>query len=584
MSSTEQPQVRNDPRRNVLRVGRFAPIVLLGAWIVIAAVLLAQAWRDVGAGVDGLRRGRTEFGPADLASPEPERVLRSAASRFSAAEGRLNSPVLLPLRVMPVAGRQLASVRSMASTAASLSETGAEVASSVRAAAGRAAASEQARVDAIAEIASAVEDALRTIRAADLGPTEALLPPVAERRNRLAIQLAEAEDALEDAQSVTRAVEVVLRGPHRMLLLAANNAEMRAGSGMFLQAGVLTIENGAIHLSDLRPTHDLTLETAVAIEGDLGERWSFTELGREWRNLGFSPRFPPTADAAARMWHAATGETVDGVIAVDVIAVANLLEATGPVDIAGHTVDAGGAADFLLHDQYLEIPTGGIRERDRQRERRDRLGDLADALVTRLGGDVDTAAVADAMATALRGRHLLLWSDEPRLQAAWERSALGGTLTDRSMLLAVSNRGGNKLDPFLQVDATVAIDDGRVEVTAVIDNRTPEDEPLYIAGPAEGFDVAPGTYTGFVSLNVPGAATDLRVDGGPMIVAGADGPTRVAATQIVLPAGGETTITFSFALPDVEGVVVEPSARVPPVRWHFGERTFTDRVRRTLRR
>ena len=46
----------------------------------------------------------------------------------------------------------------------------------------------------------------------------------------------------------------ILQGPERYLVLMGNNAEMRAGSGMFLELGLLTTSDGELHLSDVMPT------------------------------------------------------------------------------------------------------------------------------------------------------------------------------------------------------------------------------------------------------------------------------------------------------------------------------------------
>ena len=43
-----------------------------------------------------------------------------------------------------------------------------------------------------------------------------------------------------------------------------------------------------------------------------------------------SPRFPASAALAAQMWKAKTGETVDGVFAIDPIGLQALIEVSGP--------------------------------------------------------------------------------------------------------------------------------------------------------------------------------------------------------------------------------------------------------------
>ena len=47
--------------------------------------------------------------------------------------------------------------------------------------------------------------------------------------------------------------------------------------------------------------------------------------------------------------------------------------------------------------------------------------------------------------------------------------------------------------------------------------------------------------------------------------------------EVVLPRGTSTELTVAFELPlSWESIEVLPSARVPPVQWTAGDRTFAD--------
>src|SRR5207247_1833460 len=149
---------------------------------------------------------------------------------------------------------------------------------------------------------------------------------------------------LARAVTSTRGLATFLEGPSRYLVLAANNAEMRAGSGTVLSAGVLTARDGRLSLGEFQPTGDLRLPgDGVALPKDLRARWGWLHPGREWRNLAASPRFDVTGEVATRMWRAAGGKPVEGVLVVDVEALASVLRAVGPVDVGGERIDADGA-------------------------------------------------------------------------------------------------------------------------------------------------------------------------------------------------------------------------------------------------
>ena len=128
----------------------------------------------------------------------------------------------------------------------------------------------------------------------------------------------------------------LLQGPRNYLLLAANNSEMRVGSGAFLSVGVLSTADGSLHLGPVRSIIDFNLpDDRVPLTGDLADRWGWLEPNREWRNLASSPRFDANAELATQMWKASTGQDVDGVMAIDIDALRAMLAATGPVVVDG---------------------------------------------------------------------------------------------------------------------------------------------------------------------------------------------------------------------------------------------------------
>ncbi|MDP9441789.1 MAG: DUF4012 domain-containing protein, partial [Actinomycetota bacterium] len=447
------------------------------------------------------------------------------------------------------------------------------------------------RVAALEQLGSSVRRAERDIRVVPLGPRDGLVRPLAKARNRLAGEIAQTQDALRKAAAVTTGLSDLLRGPRRYLLLATNNAEMRAGSGMILSAGVLSVADGEVSLEELQPAAELQLPGAgVTVEGDQAARWGWTNPGREWRNLAMTPRFDATAPLAAKMWEARTGQPVDGVVALDVIALRAVLVATGPVEVGDLQVGPDNVERHLFHDQYEGLAYDRTFEAV-QSARRDELGVIARAAVAVLqGGGLDLKRLGTEFAGAAAGRHALLWSKHPPEQHAWEAAGVSGQLASSSVLPAVLNRAGNKLDQYLEMEADLQATRGRdgshdVTVTLRLTNKAPDRLPPYVGGPHPDTDVAPGTYLGLVALSVPGEARDLTFGPGVATnVIGPDGPTRVVATEVQLARGEQRSLVAGFHLPATETeLLIEPSARVPPVRWRTGAKTWIDERRRIHR-
>src|SRR5690606_31611364 len=85
------------------------------------------------------------------------------------------------------------------------------------------------------------------------------------------------------------------------------------------------------------------------------ERELYTDaLGRTVQAIALTPDFARTAQLAAAMWEADTGEKVDGVVATDVVALAGVLGGTGPVKTSdGTELSSESAVAELLHEPYL---------------------------------------------------------------------------------------------------------------------------------------------------------------------------------------------------------------------------------------
>ncbi|MES4792354.1 MAG: hypothetical protein C4321_04635, partial [Chloroflexota bacterium] len=187
-------------------------------------------------------------------------------------------------------------------------------------------------------------------------PREGLVAPLARARNDLIDRLTEVRTGLQRGIAGAEAARSVLGGPSRYLVFVANNAEMRAGSGMFLLVGTLDAVGGRVHLGDLRPVTEVQVRPgAVPLGGDLAGRWGWLAPNQEWRNLMLSPRFDVNAALAAAMWEAAGRGRVDGVLAVDAVFLQEAMRATGPVVVEGRRIGADGALREVLHDQYVRF-------------------------------------------------------------------------------------------------------------------------------------------------------------------------------------------------------------------------------------
>ena len=562
-------------RRLLLAAG-----VLLLLWVAASAFLLLRAAGDLRAGRDAAERARDDLDARAVAAGTPLEPLREAERRFARAESTTGGLLLAPVRLLPVVGRQLRSVHALSGAAGEVAAAGAEAVDRAQAVLDDPAAGGPARVTQVRLIRDTVRRASERIAAVDdLGPRVGLVGPLAEARNDLAEELDDARRSLADATAGAEAALRLVEGPRRYLLVAANNAEMRSGSGMWLSGGLLTTAAGRIDLGDVTPLYldaDPPDDAVEITDADLAGRWGWMNPQREWRSLMGSPRLAPSAELAVRMWEAAGREPVSGVLVVDPVALAAIVRATGEVAVGDRTVSADEVPALLLNEQYADFDTEGD-----QGARREALGAIASAAFEALDeGDWSPAVLLEELAAAVRGRHLLAWSTDPVEQAGWEAAGMDGALTPDSLMVSVVNRGGNKLDWFLDVDVALTREGDDVEVRVDLANRAVPGLPAYVAGPHPDLrgELGYGDYKGVVALTLPGDATGAAVDGSRTVsVRGADGPAQVLGLQVVVPAGEARSVSFRFRrTTPARPLRVEPSARFPTTTWTAGDRSWDD--------
>jgi len=323
----------------------------------------------------------------------------------------------------------------------------------------------------------------------------------------------------------------------------------------------------------------------VPLPPEYAQLWGWLNPSQTWRNLGTTPRFDVTAPIAAQMWQAVTGQPVDGVLAVDPYGLQALLAAQGPVQTRSQQLDAANVVGYLLLNQYAGIPASVGDQADRL----DQLSSVAQATVSALAERPwNSASLVSHLADVGKGRHVLAWSKDPVEERAWKAAGIAGELNPDSLAVSVMNFGGNKLDQFLKVNATLSVQPLAHGATGVhldlkLHNTAPTGLPGYVSGPNPATPLQEGEYQGVLAVNVPGVGSFADLKGvAPVLVDGPDGPTKVVAGgYFQVPRGQTLDATVEFVLPAGEhSVEVDPSARIPATTWHFRHESVDDNTPR----
>lgn len=535
--------------------------LLLGLLIVLAGVGLAvatlQARADVAAGTQAARDGIAAL----RAGNQPAAVAQFAAAedRFREARRAVRAPWARPATVVPLLAQQARALDRATGA-------GADVAAAAEATARDASVDDvtmtEGRVDLAAVRAlvpplkrahAATTRAQAKLRSAD---SRWLLPPLAERIDRLGAELDRAADQLGTSLQVARTAPALLGGdrPRTYFLAIVTPSELRGSGGIVGSFGEIRAEGGKLWLSRIGRVSELIdasqdVDRASLLDPEYLELYKTLSPQTYWQNVTASPHFPTAAAAMAALYPASGGSAVDGVVAVDPIALAALLEVVGPVEVAGlGRLTGANAADLLLREQY-------VRFGDDDRSRIDALGLAAAQTWHKLtsGTLPPPTELAQALGPAARGRHLQLYSPDAREQSLFRRIGATGELpVAEPDALAVVTQNGNpsKVDVFLRrsyvydvrVDPATGEADGTLTIR--LENTAPRgDRESVLLGPVKPDRPPPGDNRLGVWVYSALGYDGGTVDGQPlMLAAGTERGLNAYVNVLTVPAGATVTV------------------------------------------
>jgi hypothetical protein len=275
------------------------------------------------------------------------------------------------------------------------------------------------------------------------------------------------------------------------------------------------------------------------------------------------------------------GVRAGGAIALDLYAVQALIEAVGPLRVAGLAEPVSGATVLQAIQDAWGDSSGGGSDLAWHRHRKDFMGPIAGAAMERLmaGQDVDLLKVARAVKQALDEKHLLIYLDEPQagglLRAGnWDGALPASSHGDRLMVVD-SNVGFNKVDASIEREIDYRVDlgaDGGPQARLALTYRNRSTQPLAQCHrePAYGAryaDLMQGCYWAYIRVYVPAGSRLLQgpvygppFSGEPAPVLSptlAAGDWTVWTAFIEVAPGVEQVVTFVYALP---GTVLERGA------------------------
>jgi len=303
-------------------------------------------------------------------------------------------------------------------------------------------------------------------------PETALAQPLREAIGPFAEQLPEFKKQLSLAVPIVKIIPQVAGYPEpkTYLFLMSNNAELRPAGGFIGTYGILKVADGEMLGFD---THDV-----YAIDGPSE---SFMRVSPPpplnkylkvsyWfmRDANWSPDFPTAAEKVlwfyseeasgiARERGAPIPEAplinFNGVVSINPTVVADLMEVTGPIIVAGQEFNSENLIDALEY----QVEVGFLKEGIPRAQRKEIISILADELKKRLFNlpAAQWLDVIKILEQGLEERHIIIYESDPDIQDSLAAQDWDGAVkqVEGDYLMVVdANLASLKTDLFIERD------------------------------------------------------------------------------------------------------------------------------------
>lgn len=240
--------------------------------------------------------------------------------------------------------------------------------------------------------------------------------------------------------------------PRNYLILAQTNAEARPSGGLTGSLGLATVQGGHVSLQPFVSDSEIQNADEPVVDLTAEERLLFTDkLGKDIRDVNFTPDFPRTGEIMSAMWNRQYGIAVDGVIAIDPLFLQNMLAVTGGVAMPdGSTLDGANTAQTLLHDVYARMTP---------QETDEYFAVAAQAAFDHIMQNAGNfKSYVKALSTSVEQGHVMVWSAHEDEQNLIADSAISGKLITEGAKpqvgVYISDETESKMDWYLHREVT----------------------------------------------------------------------------------------------------------------------------------
>ncbi len=303
-------------------------------------------------------------------------------------------------------------------------------------------------------------------------------------------------------------------GKRTYLVLFQNNMELRPGGGFIGSYGIVTVQNGQMDKMQINDVYDADGQLKQKIDPPYGLKRYLGASNWFLRDSNFDVDYPRNAVQAAQFLKLETGQSVDGVIAIDTSFLKNIIGALGSVTVPDYEETVTADTFYLMTQNHAEkdfFPGS--------RQKKDFLRSLSNALLVELfeKKNFSYEKMLLAVETSIQQKHLMFAFPDEGLQTVFAVNGLSSTVKDGRVgdkntfldFFSVfdANVGTNKSNYYLKrsMIQQVAFDGaGGLQVTA---------EVSYVNASKDG-SLYGGNYNNFVRFLIPDSAVlqDVSID------------------------------------------------------------------------
>lgn len=304
---------------------------------------------------------------------------------------------------------------------------------------------------------------------------DGLVGPLAEAVTDARDRLAPLRPLLARSDALLGLERYLYSGQHRFILLAQNNAQLRPTGGLPGTYGLVEIGPDGLRLDTFADIYTLpndTLNLPIPDGRQVNSRHLFFRAAGWWMD------FPTSADVMLRLWGSMDQPQVDGIIAIDLPTIRDLLKVFGPIRVpeSDTAFTAENLIERLNYVVQVELSGQGLDGK------KTAVVSLARTVMERLLrlGDDEFLPTMESLASSANDKHIQLYVTDPDAQADLVAAGWSGALNppaDTTDLLAVSNAviappAKGNLDVAKALDYAVTLnDDGSADTRLTLDYR-----------------------------------------------------------------------------------------------------------------